>query len=149
MKKQELQIATQKYKNDVVVISLDGFVDGYSYDKLEQTFDRLIKQGIYKFIVDLSRVDYLSSAGVSVFIDVFSITQEKNGYIELVNPKPNVKEVFELLGLTGILSITTRPFGRGSPVRAADLKCSPRSAPALRGEVRQRRQRSGEEEVTK
>ena len=124
MKKQELQIATQKYKNcvdakrhpdvsgDVVVVSLDGFIDGYSCAKLKQTFDRLIKQRIYKFIVDLSQIDYLSSHGVHIFINVFWLTQEKKGNIILVNPKPNVREVFASLGLTQIFTITNEVTAR-------------------------------------
>ena len=106
MKKPDLQITTQRTEKDTVRILLDGFIDGYSCAKLEQTFDRLIKQGIYKFIVDLSKVDYLSSHGVHIFINVFQLTQEKKGNIILVNPKPNVREVFELLGLTQFFTIT-------------------------------------------
>ena len=106
MKKPDLQITTRKPKKDTVVISLDGFIDGYSCAKLEETFDQLIKQGIYKFIVDLSKVDYLSSAGVSVFLDVFYNVQRPHGKLVLVNPKPHVREVFVLLGLTQIFTIT-------------------------------------------
>jgi anti-sigma B factor antagonist len=105
----KLQITTLKDQDGGVTISLDGFVDAYSCDQLEKAFDNLINQGIYKFVVDLSQVNYLCSGGAGVFISVYGIVQENDGNIVLVNPKGKVKEMLELLGLSRIFSFTNTP----------------------------------------
>lgn len=60
----------------------------------------------YKLIVDLSKVDYMSSVGAGIFIAVHCIAAENKGTIILVNPKPKVREIFEVLGMSKMLSFT-------------------------------------------
>lgn len=102
----ELVIKTQKVLDNVITVLLDGIIDAYTYEKLEETFNRLIEQKNYKLIIDLSNVDYMNSAGAGVLISVYTIIQENNGNLVLVNPRPKVKEVFDLLGLTQLFTIS-------------------------------------------
>lgn len=92
------RISIQKETKDIVIITCHGIIDAYSYHRLEQTFNRLIEERIYKFVVDLSRVSYMSSTGATVFIRVNPAIQKSNGYIVLVNPGRIVKDLFDLLG---------------------------------------------------
>jgi len=101
-----LAIKTERVLDGVTTVLLEGIIDAHTYEKLEETFNRLIEQENYKLIIDLSNVDYLSSAGAGVFISVYSIIQENNGDFVLVNPGPKVKEVFDLLGLTQLFTIS-------------------------------------------
>lgn len=103
----DLKLVTQKVgQADVTTVLLNGIIDAYTYGEMAETFNRLIEQKNYKLIVDLSNVDYLTNAGAGVLISVYTIIQENNGNIVLVNPRPKVKEAFELLGLTKILPFT-------------------------------------------
>jgi len=100
----DLKLVTQKVGQDgVTTVLIDGIIDAYTYRELEETFNQLIEEKNYKLIVDLSNVDYLTNAGVGVLISAYTISQENNGNIVLVNPKPKVKEVFGMLGLTKII----------------------------------------------
>jgi len=58
-------------------------------------------------VVDMSNVDYISSAGAGCFYRCHRIAQENNGNIIIIRPKPGVKEVFDLLGLSQIFTITS------------------------------------------
>ena len=102
----KLEITTEKNSNDIVTIAINGLIDAYSYGQLEAVFNQLLKEQIYKFIVDLSRVDYMSSAGAGVFISTLGIAQENGGNIIFVNPQPLVKDLFDLLGLNHLCPIT-------------------------------------------
>ncbi|MBI5779684.1 MAG: STAS domain-containing protein [Planctomycetes bacterium] len=102
----ELQIKVQNNNDGSANISIHGMVDAYSYGQLEQAFNNLINQGIYNFVVDLSNVDYLSSAGAGIFIGTLGIVQENKGSIKLVDPRPKVRETFNLLGLSQFFDIT-------------------------------------------
>mgnify|MGYP001558977068 CR=1 FL=1 len=57
-----------------------------------------------ELVVDLSGLDYISSAGAGVFIGAIGTAQENDGNIILMRPSPNVKEVFDLLGLSQIFT---------------------------------------------
>ncbi|MBA7670863.1 Anti-sigma-B factor antagonist [subsurface metagenome] len=100
----DFEIKTQKLPNGIVAISVKGFLDAYTYRKLEQTINGLFKRKVYRLIADLSQVNYISSAGVEVFTGAMVTAQENNGDIIIIAPKPNV--IFRLLGLSKIFTIT-------------------------------------------
>jgi len=102
----DFQITNQKLQDGVVAISIKGYLDAYTYDELEQVINASFNQRLYKFIVDLSQVEYMSSTAAGVFIGAIGVAQENQGNIVLVRPPPNVKEVFDLLGLTQVFMIT-------------------------------------------
>jgi anti-sigma B factor antagonist len=102
----DFQINTQKLSEGVTSISIKGFLDAYTYSEFEQTINNLFNQKQYKLVVDMSNVDYISSAGAGVFIGAIGLAQENNGNIIIIRPKPGVKEVFDLLGLSQIFTIT-------------------------------------------
>jgi anti-anti-sigma factor len=101
----EFKIEIQKLLNDIVLIKLKGFLDAYTYGEFEKTINNLFNQKLYKLIVDMSGINYISSAGAGVFIGAIGIAQENLGNIIIVRPKPPVKEVFDLLGLSQIFII--------------------------------------------
>jgi len=110
----DFQITSQKLsvrgnpsgQDNIVAISLKGFLDAYTYNELEQVINDSFNQNLYKFIVDLSQVKYMSGAGVGVFIGMNDVAQKNQGNMVLVRPRPNVQEVFDLLGLTQLFMIT-------------------------------------------
>jgi anti-sigma B factor antagonist len=89
----------------VVLMHLAGFLDAHTFERLEEAISGLFAKGHYKLVVDLAGVEYISSAGAGVFIGTLSEAHEHNGNIVLMNPTPNVREVFDLLGLTQIFQI--------------------------------------------
>ena len=102
--KPTFQITTEKLGNPkgVTFIGIRGYLDAHTFEEMEKTINELFEGGVYRLIIDLSRLDYISSAGAGVFIGAIGTAQENDGNIVLVNPTQNVKEVFDLLGLTQI-----------------------------------------------
>jgi anti-sigma B factor antagonist len=96
---------SKRQLGNVAMISVTGFLDAHTFEELEEAITELFSTGQYRIIVDLSGVDYISSAGAGVFIGALSESQENGGNIVLMNPTANVKEVFDLLGLSQIFSI--------------------------------------------
>ncbi|MBI4833436.1 MAG: STAS domain-containing protein [Planctomycetes bacterium] len=100
-----LEVNIRQEQEGVTTILLSGVLDNFSYMQLERVFDPLINQHIYKFIVDLSRIDRISSAGVGVFLSKLRLIREKNGNIILINPMPEVMKMFAKLGITQYFTI--------------------------------------------
>ena len=103
---EEFKIGTETVPDkNVVIVSLSGYLDAHTFERLEETIAELFGKSHYKIVVDLSEVEYISSAGAGVFIGALSEAHEHKGNIVLMNPTANVREVFDLLGLTRHVSL--------------------------------------------
>ena len=98
------QILKEKLTGGVILLSVKGFLDAHTFEELEKTINDIFEDGIYKLAVDLSGLEYISSAGAGVFIGAIGTAQENDGNIILMKPSPNVNEVFDLLGLSQIFT---------------------------------------------
>ncbi|MHC4660156.1 MAG: STAS domain-containing protein [Planctomycetota bacterium] len=98
----QLTIRKKDLGDNTILLEPVGCLDAHTFEKMEQAIRSLFKEKIYRIVVSLPGLDYISSAGAGVFIGNITPAQEKGGNIVLVNPSPNVKEVFDLLGLSQI-----------------------------------------------
>ena len=98
------QILKEKLPEGMILLTVRGFLDAHTFEELERAINDIFEDGTYKLVVDLSGLDYISSAGAGVFIGAIGTAQENDGNIILIKPSPNVKEVFDLLGLSQIFT---------------------------------------------
>ncbi len=96
------QIVKEPLPGNATFLTIRGFLDAHTFEELEKTINDIFEGGCFKIGVDLSGLDYISSAGAGVFIGAIGQAQENDGNIILMKPTPNVKEVFDLLGLSQI-----------------------------------------------
>lgn len=91
-------------ENDICKILVVGEVDASSSIELDNAIKAAFESE-KKIIVDLSGLDYISSAGLGVFV---SHLEDIRGGIDLVlfGLNESVLQVFELLGLPQLLTIT-------------------------------------------
>lgn len=98
----DFEITTQTVQ-EMTVVNVLGFLDAHTFEYMQEALDRLFSANRIKIAINLDKVEYISSAGAGVFIGAMGKAQDMGGDIVLINPQPNVLEVFELLGLTSIL----------------------------------------------
>ncbi len=96
----KFQINSEAVADGMMCVSVEGFLDAHTFEQMESTINGIFTEGKYQVMVELSKVDYISSAGAGVFIGAIGTAQENGGNIILMNPTENVKEVFDLLGLS-------------------------------------------------
>lgn len=82
----------------VWTISLHGYLDAHTAPKLEETFQEMIDAEKTNLIVDFAELDYISSAGLGVFMAFIEDVREQQGDIKLAAMTPKVFNVFDLLG---------------------------------------------------
>lgn len=102
----DFAINSKLYKEEVGLVEVTGFLDAHTFDKLEAEIDDLFEKEIYKIIVDMEKVPYISSAGAGVFIWALGQATENGGNVVILKPTENVTSVLELLGLTQIFTIS-------------------------------------------
>ena len=98
-------LSTEDSGNGIFTLKVGGYLDAHTFEEFDNAINALYDADNYKIIVDMSGVDYISSAGCGVFIGALGTAMENGGCIVPAAPSENVMEVFDLLGLGQVLSI--------------------------------------------
>jgi anti-anti-sigma factor len=91
----------------VSILRVSGYVDTTTSPDLERRLQALLREKRYHVVVDLARVEYISSAGWGIFISEIREIREHGGDLRLAGMAPDVKEVFDLLEFENILQAHT------------------------------------------
>ena len=92
-------------KDDVHVILVNGEVDASSSIHLDQSINNATKKH-KKILVDCRNLEYISSAGLGVFMSYINDLEENDISMVLFGLSEKVKHVFQILGLDQLLQIT-------------------------------------------
>lgn len=99
-----LEINTQMLKR-VMLVEADGRVDSTTADQLGEVLNTAIDDGTNQLVLDLSKVEYMSSAGLREMVSALKRVQRGRGDLRLAALSDRVKEVLELAGLDEIFNI--------------------------------------------
>lgn len=93
-----MEVTTTQYKHcDLVKAS--GRVDSQTASLLSAAMEAVINAGRYKIVLDMSEVEYMSSAGLRVLISVQKTCKRYNrGEIVLTNVPQRIYDALELAG---------------------------------------------------
>jgi anti-anti-sigma factor len=90
-----------------VIFVLDGQLDTYSFELLNGAIQSHFEAKRFKFLFDITGVDYVSSTCMGVLMAALSTSIQNGGQIIILNAAPKVRVVFELFGLTEMFTLTT------------------------------------------
>jgi len=81
------------------LISIRGEIDQSNAHELEQALGHTLRVGSRFVLLDVSRLTYMDSAGLSVLL---AATRQLrgSGWLGVVNPNSDLYRLFELVGLT-------------------------------------------------
>lgn len=88
-----------------VILRIDGRVDAASAPILERKLSQLVDDEHKEVILDFTRVDYLSSAGMRVLLAVTKKLRVHHGTLILFALGEDVAEIIRMAGLDKILHI--------------------------------------------
>lgn len=112
----------------VTIIRVDGQLDGQSYTQLIDKARELFKDGARDFVIDMSDLTYISSAGLVALHSVALLTNGEQlpdteagwsayrsvknsatvqSHIKLLNPRDEVRSVLEMVGFNRVFMIFT------------------------------------------
>jgi len=96
-------IINREDKGKVSVLRCAGFIDSETSSEIENALSEALNAKKYRIIIDLEKIDYVSSAGWGIFVGHVQDLRKKKGDLKFVNMKKEVREIFELLDFTNIL----------------------------------------------
>lgn len=94
---------TSKTIEEVMVIALAGDIDGKTAPEAQEQISPLVRPGS-KILLDMSAVDYMSSAGLRVLLATYRQITAGEGSIALVGLS---EEIEDTMSVTGFLRFFT------------------------------------------
>jgi anti-sigma B factor antagonist len=92
---------TASTAGDELTVCLEGKLDTTSSPSLEKTLSENL-EGIDRLILDMSALEYVSSAGLRVLLSVQKTMSRRQGLI-VRRPSQTVMEIFDVTGFSDIL----------------------------------------------
>jgi anti-sigma B factor antagonist len=96
---------TYKDIEPVRIISVEGYLDAHTATKFEQEIESSISQKKMNILVNLQKCEYISSAGLGVFMGFLEEIRENGGDLKISDASDKVYKVFDLLGFPNIFEI--------------------------------------------
>ena len=126
----DISVSQMEGKVPVSVVKLDGQLDGQNYQELIAKAQELYKSGTRDFVLDLSDLTYISSAGlvalhsVALLVKGEELPDTEQGWsayrsmgrtsasglqahVKLLNPREEVRNVLDMVGFTNVFEIFT------------------------------------------
>ncbi|HWR38162.1 MAG TPA: STAS domain-containing protein [Patescibacteria group bacterium] len=91
---------------EVTVVKMPKSVDSTTAGEVESQLLGIIKSGVHKLVCDFTGNNYVSSAGLRVFMEASNELEERNGKMAVFGLNEVVYEVFDITGFADVFPIT-------------------------------------------
>ena len=95
--KVELGVSIEKKVEGGLLIKLRGRLDSDTYKTLEQKLKPALVPTTRLIILDMEKVNYVSSAGLAVIFQVKKFIEGKKGSLVIASLQPQVKKVIDIV----------------------------------------------------
>lgn len=96
------------HKGNIITLVPVGDLDANSSMKMDDSIQSGIDKGVYNFHINCKGLDYISSAGLGVFISFMEVLSANGGKFVFSEMGENVFKVFQLLGLEQLMTIVKK-----------------------------------------
>lgn len=86
-------------------LTIKGDLDANTAIEMDEIIKQAYNNKYFKIFVNCSGLNYISSAGLGVFISYLDDIKTEGGFFVLYNMSASVYNIFELLGLHKLLNI--------------------------------------------
>ena len=97
-------IETQ-FENGLVTLAADGRVDGTNAKDFQQEVEAAIEQAERGVLVDMTKLSYISSAGLRAMLLVAKALDKRNVKFALYGMSEQIRDVFKISGFDKIISV--------------------------------------------
>ena len=91
------------------VVAVVGKVDASTEQPFRDALTSVLVHGVPRIVVDLSRVTFMSSAGIGVLMGVRRVLADAGGSLVLASPHGEVAQVLSITGVAGVIPVTASP----------------------------------------
>lgn len=88
-------------------ITLSGRLDTHTYQALDEALAPLLVTQITTLVLDMSNLDYISSAGIRSIFKARKVLATREGRVLVVNPQQQIRKVFDVVKAVPLNEIFT------------------------------------------
>jgi anti-anti-sigma factor len=92
-----------KQEKQLAVVAITGSVDALTSREVTRFLSQQIGDGKKDIVVDLSQVDFMSSAGLRAILAALKESRQQGGDLSLAGAQHGVDKVLKMSGFTNIL----------------------------------------------
>jgi len=92
-----LNVRTEDARSFMKTIYLKGSLDTETVSTFDQELDTVLESPLKVLVLDLSELEYLSSAGIRSMFRAQKSMKARAGKALIVNPQPAVQKVFDIV----------------------------------------------------
>ncbi len=92
-------------KDDSDIVAIVGRLDSITSSTLEEWGKDFIESPKNNIIMDFSQLDYISSAGLRVILNISKIMRNHPYTFSICNAQDHVREIFEISGFDSIIPL--------------------------------------------
>ncbi len=100
-----VQIGAVGSQSDIMLIKIRGFLDTVVAYHLQEKVGALIKDGIFKYIINFEELEYISSAGIGFLSRMALELRKHHGKLIFINVPEQVRHLFEITRLIEMFTI--------------------------------------------
>ena len=96
---------SESKQGNVTILKAQGKLDATSSPELDKRLTSLVESGTRQIALDLAGLDYVSSAGLRVFLSAAKRLKQAQGKLALANLSAQVQQIFDIAGFESILPV--------------------------------------------
>lgn len=104
MNEEKLKVITRP-EGEIEKVEIEGYLDAQTAPKLEEAIQEVIDSEKYNIMVCFDGLEYISSAGLGVFMSFIEHVRDCGGDIKMSGMNDTVYNVFDLLGFPMLFDI--------------------------------------------
>ena len=105
-----METNTKEFKH-CHLVSLKGRVDSSTAPELSKALNAVMKKNVYRIVVDMSDLEYMSSAGFRALLEAQRACKHYNrGEVVLASVPSRIREALELAGFTELFKSYDDPL---------------------------------------
>jgi anti-sigma B factor antagonist len=98
-------IEDESFREDSIVIKLQGEVDLYAAPELKDHVNRAIESGKTKLVLDLSEATFIDSTTLGILVSGMKRLRPRGGMLAVLCPDPTMARIFDITGLNRMFSV--------------------------------------------
>jgi len=105
-----MEITAQEFKR-CSLVKPSGRIDSATAPQFQDALDAVTESGTYRLVLDMSEVDFISSAGLRAIVNARKTCRRYNrGDLVLASPSENVQRTMELAGFYTLFDVYDTPI---------------------------------------
>ncbi|HID57571.1 TPA: anti-sigma factor antagonist [Candidatus Poribacteria bacterium] len=91
-------IVNERRVNSIVVLELEGDLDAFTVQKVRNSLNEMIEEGIDRIVLNFSKLRYINSTSIGVLVGRLRQIRERGGDMVLAELNARIDRIITLVG---------------------------------------------------